>query len=88
MRKCAAGPLQSVTDGQIFSGWGFVIYDDRGEPRLTLSYSDKKDAELGHAQVEAAFAQSSGHRDVIPARIGRGLQIVTGHSIRAPGSLL
>jgi hypothetical protein len=58
MRKCAAGPLQSVTDGQDFSGWGFVIYDDRGEPRLTLSYSDKEDAEAGHAHVEAALVKA------------------------------
>jgi hypothetical protein len=58
MRKCSAGPVQSITDGQDFSGWGFVIYDDMGKPRLTLSYADKKDAEDGHTQVAAALAKA------------------------------
>jgi hypothetical protein len=58
MRKCTAGPVQSVTDGQHFSGWGFVIYDDSGKPRLTLSYSDKKDAEAGYVHVAAALAKA------------------------------
>ena len=58
MRKCSAGPVQSVTDGQEWQGWGFVIYDDMGKPRLTLSYAEKTDAEAGHVQVAEALVKA------------------------------
>ena len=59
MRKCRVGPVQSVTDGVEFSGWGFIIYDDLEKPRLTLSYSNKDDAEAGHAHVEVALVNAA-----------------------------
>jgi formylmethanofuran dehydrogenase subunit E len=58
MRKCVADPVQSVTDGQSFSGWGFVIYDDVGKPRLTLSHAEETDAEAGHVQVAGALVKA------------------------------
>jgi len=58
MRKCSAGPVQSVTDGQEWQGWGFVISDDMGKPRLTLSYAEEKDARDGRAQVAAALVKA------------------------------
>jgi len=58
MRKCTTGPIEQVTDGHDFSGWGFVIYDDIGKPRLTLSYLEKKDAEAGYAHVNAALVKA------------------------------
>jgi hypothetical protein len=58
MRKCSAGPVHSVTDGIQWQGWGFVISDDMGNPRLTLSYSEKEDAEDGHTHVAAALVKA------------------------------
>jgi len=47
-------------------GWGFVIRDDNGKPRLTVGYPSKEDAEAAHAQpwlhslMQCAF--TGGHR--------------------------
>jgi hypothetical protein len=51
--------VQRVTDGVVFSGWGFVIRDDLNKPRLTLSYVNEKDAEAARVHVEAALINAA-----------------------------
>jgi hypothetical protein len=53
------GPVQSVTDGARFRGWGFVIYDDIEKPCVTFSYSNKDDAEAAHVHVEIALVHAA-----------------------------
>jgi len=60
MQKSRAGPIQSVGDNMgMFSGPGFVIYDETGKPCLTLGYLYESEAETGRAHIAAAFANAA-----------------------------
>ena len=58
-REGRVAPVHAVSDGMDFSGWGFVIRDDDGIARLTLSYLNQREAEDGHAHIVAAFAKAA-----------------------------
>jgi len=58
MRTCKVDPVQSVSHGHEFFGWGFVIRDDTNRPRLTLCYSKQTDAEAARVHVAAALANA------------------------------
>ena len=60
MQKSRAGPIQSVGDNiGMFSGPGFVIYDETGKPCLTLGYLYESEAETGRAHIAAALATAA-----------------------------
>ena len=60
MHKGRAGPVQSVGDNMgMFSGPGFVVYDETGKPALTLGYLYESEAETARAHIAAALANAA-----------------------------
>ena len=60
MHKGRAGRVQSVGDNMgMFSGPGFVVYDETGKPCLTLGYLYESEAETGRAHIAAALANAA-----------------------------
>jgi len=60
MQKSRVGPVQSVGDNVgMFSGAGFVVYDETGKPCLTLGYLYESEAETGRAHIAAALANAA-----------------------------
>jgi len=50
MQKSRVGRVQLVGDNVgMFSGPGFVVYDETGKPCLTLGYLYESEAETGRA---------------------------------------
>jgi hypothetical protein len=60
MRKGRAGRVPSVGDNMgVFSGPGFVVYDETGKPALTLGYLYESEAETARAHIADALANAA-----------------------------
>jgi len=60
MQKSRVGPVQFVGDNVgMFSGPGFVVYDETGKPCLTLGYLYESEAKTGRAHIAAALANAA-----------------------------
>ena len=55
MQNWRVGTVGPVNSGN-FSGPGFVLYDEDGQPCVMFGYSSERDAKAGREYIETALA--------------------------------